>query len=194
MARASQCSTFNGRYSCQQHLVWPQISPCFNNIGSRQWYFSSIILWWYKFTELIWCNAFSPYSRRCIPKTCVVPALFHAKTYIRLVLVYELFCVSNDFIFIVPADTDVELPHFTLCKWVSSDDPEKISGEAKCKDDELSPNKPESPQDQHHGTSQKSNMLLFYVIFLIDAHKESKSLATIYYLVNRLEKNKVYVV
>lgn len=81
-----------------------------------------------------------------------------------------------DFIFTVPVDTDVELPHFTLCKWVSSDDPEKNSGEAKCKDDDLSPNKPESPQVQHHGTSQKSSMFLFYVIFMIDAYKESKSL------------------
>lgn len=71
-----------------------------------------------------------------------------------------------DFVCFVLDDTDVGLLHFKLCKWVSSDDPEKNSEEAKCKDDESSPNKPESPGVQHHGTSQNSGVLLSYFLFL----------------------------
>lgn len=52
-------------------------------------------------------------------------------------------------------DSDIELPHFTLCKWASSDDPEKDYGEAKLKDDELLPNKPESPQVQHQEPQER---------------------------------------
>ncbi|XP_042007587.1 coiled-coil domain-containing protein 115-like isoform X2 [Salvia splendens] len=42
-------------------------------------------------------------------------------------------------------DSNVEPPHFKLCKWVALDDSEMNNGEAKCKDDELSPAKAETP-------------------------------------------------
>ncbi|XP_042008360.1 coiled-coil domain-containing protein 115-like [Salvia splendens] len=43
-------------------------------------------------------------------------------------------------------DANVEPPHFKLCKWVASDDSEMNNGEAKCKDDEMSPATPETPR------------------------------------------------
>lgn len=63
------------------------------------------------------------------------------------------------FFFLVDA-TNVELPRFTLCKWTSSDDPEKNSGEAKSKNEELSPTKAEkSPQARNEGKSQKFGII-----------------------------------
>ncbi|KAL3810203.1 hypothetical protein ACJIZ3_000046 [Penstemon smallii] len=48
---------------------------------------------------------------------------------------------------------DIELPHFTLCKWASSDDPEKYSEEAKFQEDELLRNKSDSPRPQQRGAT-----------------------------------------
>lgn len=80
--------------------------------------------------------------------------------YLKLVwLMLDMHCYIDftvlvmDFMFFIPVDGNVELPHFTLCKWASSDDPEKSSEEAKSKDDEVSPAKPERPQSQHEGMS-----------------------------------------
>ncbi|KAH6792625.1 hypothetical protein C2S52_003102, partial [Perilla frutescens var. hirtella] len=52
-------------------------------------------------------------------------------------------------------DTNVELPQFTLCKWASSDDPEKNYEEANLNDDESLPNKPESPQVQYNEPQER---------------------------------------
>ncbi|PIN23321.1 hypothetical protein CDL12_03955 [Handroanthus impetiginosus] len=47
------------------------------------------------------------------------------------------------------AGPDVEFPHFTLCKWALSSDPEKRSEEAKFEEDEMLQNKSNSPRLQH---------------------------------------------
>ncbi|KAH6834917.1 hypothetical protein C2S53_003917 [Perilla frutescens var. hirtella] len=72
-------------------------------------------------------------------------------------------------------DTDIELPHFTLCKWASFDDSEKNSGEANFKDDEFLPNKPES---LHNGTCHKSISLNEIIKLFWQAQKaRSRSLS-----------------
>lgn len=76
----------------------------------------------------------------------------------------------KDFVCFVLVDAiDVELPHITLCKWVSSDDPEKNSGEAKAKDEEVSPTKAESPGAQNEGKSQKSSFICFSTSFMVSS-------------------------
>lgn len=64
--------------------------------------------------------------------------------------------------FVFPVDSNVEPPHFKLCKWVASDDSEMNNGEAKCKDDELSPAKPETPLALDEGTSLYFAFLLLF--------------------------------
>ncbi|KAL0368770.1 UNVERIFIED_CONTAM: HMG1/2-like protein [Sesamum calycinum] len=57
------------------------------------------------------------------------------------------------------ASTTVEvnddLPHFKLCKWASSDDPEKYSEEGKFEEDELLQNKSDSPRHRHQELQEK---------------------------------------
>ncbi|CAA0842023.1 Unknown protein [Striga hermonthica] len=57
-------------------------------------------------------------------------------------------------------DPNMELPHFTLSKWASSDDPEKHSEKAKFEDDEFLQNKSnDSPREQNHDTPQSPKPL-----------------------------------
>lgn len=70
--------------------------------------------------------------------------------------------------FLVDA-TNVELQCITLCKWVSSDDPEKNSGEAKAKGEELSPTKAESPLALNQGKSLKSSFICFSTSFIVSS-------------------------
>ncbi|KAK4434112.1 hypothetical protein Salat_0573900 [Sesamum alatum] len=48
-----------------------------------------------------------------------------------------------------------DLPQFKLCKWASSDDPEKYSEEAKFEEDELFQNKSDGPRHQHQELQEK---------------------------------------
>ncbi|KAI3459947.1 hypothetical protein Pfo_016610 [Paulownia fortunei] len=53
------------------------------------------------------------------------------------------------------AGPNIELPRFTLCKWASSDDPEKYSEEAKVEEDELLRSKSNSPRVQHQELQER---------------------------------------
>lgn len=48
-----------------------------------------------------------------------------------------------------------DLPHFKLCKWASSDDPEKYSEEGKFEEDELFQNKSDGPRHRHQGEKDR---------------------------------------
>ncbi|XP_011074083.1 coiled-coil domain-containing protein 115 isoform X2 [Sesamum indicum] len=48
-----------------------------------------------------------------------------------------------------------DLPHFKLCKWASSDDPEKYSEEGKFEEDELFQNKSDGPRHRHQELQEK---------------------------------------
>ena len=58
-------------------------------------------------------------------------------------------------------------PHFTLCKWASSDNGKCCSGEAKFDGDELQ-KKSVSSQLRYRGTSQFDGIFMFSFGMLID--------------------------